>query len=340
MARLTDADEKMFFALGIDEKLIERAGIARVNSTEAQEEFGINLDGDTGIAYPYYTPPNGKPPRRVTARIRRDHPPRDANGKIERKYVSSGMDNRHLYFAPCDSTWVEDPTTPVIFVEAEKSALALLAWCERHYRRLIPVALGGCWSWRGRIGKIVTAEGERVDERGPLPDLQIARGRRAYVIYDSNSLSNQSVHVAREKLVAELHGMDSDVRVIDLPASPGINGPDDYLRRLGDTAVFDLFESAKRVTPLADIAKAKVWHSPDFLKAKFPPREPLAVIDGNDTPVFTKQSINQIFAARGTGKSLLAEALAGATISRTVYRRSQLRQGNYGSRPCWTTLRF
>lgn len=56
---------------------------------------------------------------------------------------------------------------------------------------------------------------------------------------------------------------------------------------------------------------AIVWDSRAFLKSKFPAREPLVVIDGHNTPVFTKYSINQIFATRGTGKSMLAMALAG-----------------------------
>jgi len=66
-----------------------------------------------------------------------------------------------------------------------------------------------------------------------------------------------------------------------------------------------------RFPRLEDDGGAKVWDSRVFLKATFPPREPLVVIDGHDTPVFTKHSINQIFAARGTGKSMLGMALAG-----------------------------
>jgi hypothetical protein len=55
----------------------------------------------------------------------------------------------------------------------------------------------------------------------------------------------------------------------------------------------------------------RVWDSRIFLKTKFPPREPLVVMDGCGTPVFTKYSINQICAMRGTGKSMLTLAIAG-----------------------------
>ena len=55
--------------------------------------------------------------------------------------------------------------------------------------------------------------------------------------------------------------------------------------------------------------KPKVWSSLKFLKADFPSREALVKI--GDTPLFTTQSINEIFAWRGTGKSMLSLALAG-----------------------------
>ena len=63
--------------------------------------------------------------------------------------------------------------------------------------------------------------------------------------------------------------------------------------------------------PRLEDGRARVWDSRVFLKTKFPPREPLVIMEGHDTPVFTKHSINEIFAARGTGKSMLAMALAG-----------------------------
>jgi AAA domain len=63
--------------------------------------------------------------------------------------------------------------------------------------------------------------------------------------------------------------------------------------------------------PRVEEGRAQIWDSRAFLKATFPLREPLVVIDGKETPVFTKHSINQIFATRGTGKSMLMMALAG-----------------------------
>lgn len=51
----------------------------------------------------------------------------------------------------------------------------------------------------------------------------------------------------------------------------------------------------------------------DFKAADFPIREPLMVLDADyATPVFTARSLNQIFAWRGTGKTMSATSLAGA----------------------------
>lgn len=68
--------------------------------------------------------------------------------------------------------------------------------------------------------------------------------------------------------------------------------------------------------PRREKDSAAVWDSRAFLHTKFPPREPLVVIGESDNPVFTKHSINQIFAARGTGKSMLALAGVHSTGGR------------------------
>jgi len=50
----------------------------------------------------------------------------------------------------------------------------------------------------------------------------------------------------------------------------------------------------------------------DFLTESFLAAEPLVRLTATDIPVFTSSSINQIFAWRGTGKTMVSMALAGA----------------------------
>src|SRR5207248_10178706 len=101
------------------------------------------------------------------------------------------------------------------------------------------------WGWRGRIGKIENAKGERVDELGPLPELEICCDRRkVFVVFDANCASSVNVREARNALVRELVKRNADVHVVELPASEGINGPDDYIGVRGDKAFSELMESA------------------------------------------------------------------------------------------------
>jgi hypothetical protein len=170
--KLTSADIEAFSRLGIPADLIARACIERVTDHQAREKFGVTGYGErAGIVFPYLDPLNGL---RRTARLRRDHPEIE-DGKPKNKYISAYGDRRHLYFVPGCANLLSDTTVPIVLVEAEKSALALTAWAERTGRKILPVATGGCWGWRGRIGKIENAQGERIDEVGPLPDLQSCR---------------------------------------------------------------------------------------------------------------------------------------------------------------------
>lgn len=238
--QLEARDLEMFARFRIPLELIERAGIERVTDAEARVRYGIQGHGDmAGIAYPYRDPVTG---RRWTCRLRRDNPELE-DGKPKRKYMSPWGDRRHLYFVPGTTELLADTGVPVVLVEAEKSALALLAWSERMSRKLVPVGLGGCYGWRGRIGKVETADGQRVDEVGTLPDLTICRdGRITYVLLDSNCAANPKVQQARAALCRQLRKQRAAVRVLDLPGGEGSNGPDDLLAIRGDQAITEVIE--------------------------------------------------------------------------------------------------
>ena len=237
---LTAADREMFNRIGVDPDLLARAGIKRVTDREARQEFGVNGAGDnSGILIPYL---DGDGIRR-TCRLRRDHPEIE-NGKPIKKYLAPYGDRRHLYVIPGDHLLGHDANVPVVLVEAEKSALAMRALADRTGRPLLPLALGGCWGWRGRIGKAENPKGERVDEVGPLPELGVCRdGRKVYVLLDTNCFSNPNVRAARSALVRQLLKQKADVHVLDLPVSEGVNGPDDFIGSFGDEAMGRLLDS-------------------------------------------------------------------------------------------------
>jgi hypothetical protein len=201
-----------------------------------------------GIIFPYYSHVTGQ---RVTARDRRDNPEFE-DGKPKDKYISAYGDGRHLYFPPDARDKLQEPNTPIVLVEAEKSALALTAWARRTSCDVIPLGMGGCWGWRGRIGKIDGINGERVDVKGPLPDLAVCDRRTVYLMLDSNAASNSNVQGARAALVRELVRRSCTVRLCHLPEELGINGPDDYIGAHGDDPLAKILDSARPTVASCD----------------------------------------------------------------------------------------
>ena len=150
-----------------------------------------------------------------------------------------------LYFPPGCGELLQDPTVPIILVEAEKSALALTALAQRVRSKYLAVAMGGCWGWRGRIGKVNNERGERVDELGPLPDLACASsGRVVIILLDSNASSNPRVQQAQRALRSQLIKQGAEVLIAKLPVIAGVNGPDDYIGVAGDDAMATVLSAA------------------------------------------------------------------------------------------------
>lgn len=262
---LTAADLAMFAGLGIPPDLLAQASGLRVTDAQARTDYGMMLDAHrdlSGIIFPYFSPVTG---RRHTARLRRDNPEIDEQGKPRDKYISAYADPRHLYFPPGAAAKLEHPEIPVVLVEAEKSALALTAWAQRSGMDLIPIAMGGCYGWRGqRIRKEIAPNGERVDVAGPLPDLDYCDGHKVFVLLDANVASNDKVAAARAALVAELRipARKCKVLIAELPATDGANGPDDYIGVAGDAAMGEVFEEARPPKPTPKGAKVVPMRPP------------------------------------------------------------------------------
>ena len=148
MTALYERDVQMFDRIGVPPDLLEEAHIERVSDRDARERFGIQgpvSKNMAGIIFPYYSHVTAQ---RVTARVRRDNPEIE-DGKPKNKYISAYGDGRHLYFLPDARQKLQEPSTPIVLVEAEKSVLALTAWARRTGTDVIPVGTGGCWGWRG-----------------------------------------------------------------------------------------------------------------------------------------------------------------------------------------------
>jgi putative DNA primase/helicase len=247
---LTTADLEMFAKLRIPEGLLALAGVCRVTDSEARKKYGIRFPGDcSGLFFPYHIDGVYR-----TGRIRRDHPEKDTDGKLLNKYISPFGDRRHLHLPPDYQSLLADPHVPLIFMESEKATLAVAAWSARTGRKVLPLGTGGCWGWRGKVGIEVTSNGDRVDERGPLPEVAFAGPNRvAGILFDSNVRTSPAVRSARRALAAQLESQGAKVLLITLPVIEGCNGPDDYLALQGDQAFADLLDGKVPATNPDDL---------------------------------------------------------------------------------------
>jgi hypothetical protein len=70
------------------------------------------------------------------------------------------------------------------------------------------------------------------------------RGRTAFIVFDSNVHTNDSVKWARKGLGRELATRGSEVKLVNLPEDCQVNGIDDLLAAWGPVSVLELFEAS------------------------------------------------------------------------------------------------
>ena len=240
---LTTADLKMFQEFGVDNQLLEAAQVHRLDNHEAKDA-GFRYGGDlSGIVFPY---PHFVSAQCVTARMRRDKPDLDADGKPVAKYIQRYGERPFLYFPPNAQQRLRDAQR-IVIVEAEKSVLAITALSDRNNLNLLAVACGGCWGWKGRIDREQTPDGGLRDVRGPITDLNyiVTNGKDIDILFDSNSQSNPKVRTARRELASYLTALGARVMIADLPQVEGVNGPDDLIKVAGEAAFMAVLEGAR-----------------------------------------------------------------------------------------------
>jgi hypothetical protein len=233
----------MFQEFGVADQLLEAAHVHRLESHEAKDA-GFRYSGDlAGIAFPY---PHFVSGQCVTARMRRDMPDLDADGKPIAKYIKRYGDRPFLYFPPNAQQRLRDAQR-IIVVEAEKSVLSITALSDRNNLNLLAVGCGGCWGWNGRIDKQQTPDGGLRDVRGPITDLNyiVTNGKDIVILFDSNSHTNPWVRTARRELASHLTSLGARVLIADLPQVNGVNGPDDLIKEAGDAALVAVLKGAR-----------------------------------------------------------------------------------------------
>jgi len=96
------------------------------------------------------------------------------------------------------------------------------------------LSLAGVWGW---CAPRMTENGKKVGRLELHPDLAAIewRGRRIFIVFDSDAAANPNVRQAELALAAVLRRHGADVRIVRLPAEPNgdKNGLDDFLARHG-----------------------------------------------------------------------------------------------------------
>jgi hypothetical protein len=248
---LNENDYVALAASWITPEIADAAMLRRVDEQEGREAVGQKGSRDcAGLLFPYYLPHEPAP---VNYRVRRDRPDvvQGKNGELKTsgKYLGAPGAGNRLYIPPgITLEQLADVKAPLAIVEGEKKALALwrLASHESDQPRFIPVAIPGVWSWRGKVGKTGGPKGERLDVKGPIPDLGRIHwdGRTVFITFDSNVHTNDEVKFARSGIARHLTQRGAGVKLVNLPEDCGVNGVDDLLAAWGPAKVLELFARA------------------------------------------------------------------------------------------------
>ena len=259
LAPPSDADYQMFEAIGVNRELVDLAGIHRIEDHQARD-LGIYLPREAssgsldGWAVPYYIYVDGER-KRVGWVGRRDQ------GKP--KYLCS-KDKRHCYIPPTvTEADLADTSQPIIFVESEKSALMLAALFERFRdrisRRAIPMAVRGCTGWHMKVTEIQPDGTKQKKSGGVLDEITryVTPGRVCLVLFDANWRKNSDVsrEQAAFKRYLRSRSVKANAKVCYLPAGDW-NGPDDYLAKCGDEAMFKILDGKREDTTPEDVHRS------------------------------------------------------------------------------------
>ncbi|MBZ5577382.1 MAG: DUF3854 domain-containing protein [Acidobacteriia bacterium] len=223
---LEEKDYRNLEARWITRELANQALLRRVSSEEGAAVVGHRGGRDcAGILIPYYLPGS---PDVINYRLRRDAPELRFNemgeAKPEGKYLGPPNGGNRLYVVPGTPVeYLTDLSLPVVLTEGEFKTMALfrLASYNSTSFRFLPIGLAGVWNWRGVVGKTDGPNGERLDVKGPIPDLGRLSwaGRIVRIIFDTNVRSNQMVAAARRELSKELKKRGAQVFWTGLPVA-------------------------------------------------------------------------------------------------------------------------
>jgi len=239
---LTPEDYRSLEARFIHAELADAAGIRRVDSYTGREMFGRRKGEMAGLIIPNVWLGESHPRE---YRLKLDHPEletrADGTVRVKGKYIQPSGRPNLLYFPPgMPEAMLTDTSVKMVFTEGEFKGLA--SWRAANHNSPAPrfgvIATAGVWNFWGVVGKAGGPNGERLDVKGVIPDIERItwKGRRVIIAFDADLQKNPRVRAARWKLTTALLDRGASVANLEWPIEEG-KGIDDRLRAIGPERV-------------------------------------------------------------------------------------------------------
>ena len=226
-------------ASGLSDETINRWGCYSVDYDQKSVlvRLGFGHLNPPALLLPILPPDILRPTNEVI--VKTDLPRRDNRGRPAKYEVRPKSRNR--IHAPLSiRRQLADPTVPLVITEgAKKSEMAA-------QEGICAISLSGVWNWRDRIGEAAFPTGDL--------DLFPLEGRRVFICFDSDALTNKHVQRAENDLAAFLSKRGAHVFVKRIP--PGTGGAkvglDDFLMSHTVEQFWQLPEGGMRFAVSAD----------------------------------------------------------------------------------------
>ena len=219
----------------------------------------------------------------------------DPEGK--RKYTQPSGAKPRLYL----TRDVDDGARSLFITEGEKKALAMAC---RFQDKAVAVGLGGVWNWTG---------GKSGEDRMLIHDFTKLhlKGRRVYIVFDSDIVDNQQVQEAERFLADALRKKGARVKLLTLP--PGRKGIDDWLVEWGsnwDGEINALVKAGVKHRGVDRMEKiyAKVYSFADMVGTEFP--VPKFFCGDESFGIVNQGGITIVHGTTNVGKTFLTTQLA------------------------------
>lgn len=217
---------------GLTDETIEAAGIY---SEEDRNKLAVMLNRKSypqkhgaALVFPF----RDEAGTVVLNRVKPTHPPKK-NGKVKSKYMAPTGQAVRAYFPPDVFRLLDNPECDLLVTEGEKKAL------KATQEGFPTIGLTGCTCWH-------VAHSTRL-----LPDLERIKwkGRKVFIVFDSDSVTNPLVRADESQLAAALIERGAKVKIVRLPGDDGKVGLDDFLVAYGPGEFKKLLEEAEDPEP-------------------------------------------------------------------------------------------